>query len=128
MRAGGVPSRDWRYYQPVEAFTRVARVTGSLSSNSCVQRIRVAQGWNLAALAVSTSLSDRLGELISAALRSDPGSLQWIPVATSESFPAETVVWIHAPTNLILHLAGAFRPSAGPRRVRAGAIPGLCQP
>jgi RHS repeat-associated protein len=100
--------------------TRVARVTGSLSSNARVQRLRVFPGWNLVSLAVSstntlrqlTSLSasgvEGQGEVVSAAYKWNPQNEDYSLFAATEDLPAGTVLWLKTPGQATLRLTGAY--------------------
>ncbi len=91
--------------------TRVARVTGSLSTNLRVQRLRLYPGWNLCSLAVSppTPLwGEGRGEVLSAAFRWNPATLGWDEVLPSDTLPAGTVLWLRAITNATLAITGIY--------------------
>jgi RHS repeat-associated protein len=115
---------------------RVASVTGSLSANPRLQRLRVYPGWNLCSLAVTatnalTQLSAGNPQLIRAAYRWSAGGSTWTAVTANETIPQATVLWISATTNALLTAfgpyleptdtattvpaGGAFLPSAGLR-------------
>jgi len=102
---------------------RVARVTGSLSTNTRVQRLRLYSGWNLCSVAVD-----------GATLTADPGTAfqwspsgsNWLPVASNDFVAAGTVLWLHAETNTVLALTGTYtdpanRPIPGGRSFQASA-------
>jgi RHS repeat-associated protein len=93
--------------------TRVARVSGSLSSNYRVQRLRVFPGWNLVSLAVTATnaisqLSAPNPQLIQAAFRWEPITLSWASVASAEALPCGTVLWLNVSTNAVLSVAGPY--------------------
>jgi RHS repeat-associated protein len=96
--------------------TRVARVTGSLSTNLRVQRLRVWPGWNLCSLAVSgllpVSAGDGQGEVVRAAFRWHQASQGWVPVSTNDALPAGTVLWLRAISNATLSITGAYKDPA----------------
>ena len=99
--------------------TRVARVTGTLSSNDRVQRIRISTGWNLISLAVtaanalhqlnslSASGGEGQGEVVSA-FRWDKSLQTWLLVATSDLLPAGTILWVDAVTNATASVTGTY--------------------
>ena len=101
--------------------TRVARVTGSLSTNTRIQRFRLHPGWNLLSLAVSaTDLSDQLqgpGVVTSAYSWNAPtGSYLPVPKVASSGM----VLWVNASTNATLSVVGAYSDPVD-REVPAGA-------
>jgi RHS repeat-associated protein len=122
--------------------TRVARITGSLSSQHRVQRIRLHPGWNLVVLAVTAE--DAL-EQLSSSIPSDGGAdaglvqsvYQWNPDSGDYStlepghpVSAGTILWIQArasntisivglymePVNRVIDADGSFVPGAGLER------------
>lgn len=93
--------------------TRIARVTGSLSTNTRVQRLRLRPGWNSAALAV-TALN-ALGQLtnsqpatLSSVFQWDQPAQSWRSVQPNETLSAGTVLWLHAITNATIALTGTY--------------------
>jgi RHS repeat-associated protein len=93
--------------------TRVARITGSLSANTRIQRIRLHPGWNLVSLAVTAS--DALQQMTNSQFsilnsqsifRWNPPA--WDPVVPDETLAAGTVLWIKSTTNTTLALTGAY--------------------
>jgi RHS repeat-associated protein len=112
--------------------TRVARVTGSLSNNARVQRLRLGPGWNLRALAVTAP--DALHQLTN----SQPAildsrsifqwssvSLSWLPVLPDQSLPAGTILWLHATTNTTLAVTGSYAdPTGQPVAAGGSFVPG----
>ena len=98
--------------------TRVARVTGSLSTNQRLQRLRVYPGWNLCSVAVSGPLStsggEGQGEVVQAVFRWDPAIGSW-QSAIGQTLPAGTVLWLYATTNATLTVTGPYTdPTARP--------------
>jgi RHS repeat-associated protein len=88
--------------------TRVARVVGSLSDADTgrIQRLRLYPGWNLCSVAVGGA---RLPfDLAGAAFEWDATGNNWLPVSTSNPLPAGAVLWLYAPTNSTLSLAGSY--------------------
>jgi RHS repeat-associated protein len=101
--------------------TRVARVSGSLSSNSRLQRLRIAVGWNLVSLAVSvadfrlSSPASPDSPMVDAAFRWDPATQSFNAVMPGENLPAGAVLWLKASTPGTLSLSGSFvEPAALP--------------
>lgn len=100
--------------------TRVARVTGSLTTNLRTQRLRLWPGWNLISVAVNLvgddvrrlHLSDpsllTSAATIASTLRWNPATLSWLPIAANGPLPAGTVLWLHANTNTTLSLNGTY--------------------
>lgn len=100
--------------------TRVARISGSLSSNQRVQRLRVSAGWNLCSFAVtapnalsqmrslSASGGEGQGEVIAAAYKWNPGSSGWDLVSPTDTLTTGTVLWLHATTNATLRVTGTY--------------------
>ena len=91
--------------------TRVARITGSLSTNTRIQRLRLQPGWNLCSVAVGGSLLPRGGAgeqsgAVTAAYRWNQTG--WVSVSTNEVLAAGTVLWLHASTNSTLALTGTY--------------------
>jgi RHS repeat-associated protein len=101
--------------------TRVARITGSLSTNARIQRFRLRPGWNLLSLAVSaTNLSDQLQRpgVINSARAWNPqtGNYATVPQVA----PAGTVLWVNATTNATLAVVGTYADPVH-RQIAAGA-------
>jgi len=102
--------------------TRVARVTGSLSTNLRLQRLRVYAGWNLCSLAVMAP--DARSQLSAANPQPALEALyRWVPqsgsfaaVAEGETLSAGTVLWLKSTTNTSLSVTGSY---AEPRDVLA---------
>jgi RHS repeat-associated protein len=126
--------------QPVkyvfEGSTRVARVTGSLSAGSRVQRLRLWSGWNLVSLAVTAE--DLVGQLSRGTSEPDFGRIRvyrcglasgdYPRVESGETVAAGTVLWIRAEADLAVGVLGESQEAVG-RVVPAGgghvAGPGL---
>ena len=112
--------------------SRVARITGSLSSNTRVQRLRLGYGWNLRALALTAP--DALHQFTN----SQPAilgsqsifqwsalSLSWLPVPPDQSLAAGTILWMHATTNTTLAVTGTYAdPTNQPVAVGGSFVPG----
>ena len=86
--------------------TRVARVTGSLSTNQRLQRLRIYSGWNLCSLAVTAPFS--AFSLQPSAFRWNPSTQTWLSVAPTDTLPAGTVLWLYATTNATLTVTGTY--------------------
>lgn len=104
--------------------TRVARITGSLSSNSRVQRLRLRPGWNLCSMAVDgASLLAR--PEIAAVYQWQPDEPGWEPVPFGASLAAGTVLWIKTTTSVNLAITGTYREPTAPLMAAGGAfLPG----
>src|SRR2546422_2059376 len=84
--------------------TRVASITGSLSANTRIQRLRLYPGWNLCSLTVSAgnalqqfnSLSasggEGQGEAVLSSLQLNLLTPGWLPVATNDRLAAGAVL------------------------------------
>jgi len=114
--------------------TRVARITGSLSTNNRIQRLRLYPGWNLVALAVTApNLLHQLSE-VGHAVPGAPSVFRWneatgdySALADGQTVAAGTVLWIKSitnstvavtgsyvdPTNRLCGAGGSFQPGAG---------------
>lgn len=107
--------------------TRIASVTGSLSTNTRVQRFRLHAGWNLLSLAVTaTNVSDLLQQpgVINSARAWNPQTGDYSPV--SQVAPAGTILWVNATTNTTRAITGAYQDPVN-RQISAGAgyLPGV---
>ncbi len=85
---------------------RVARVTGSLSTNARVQRLRLYPGWNLCSIAVGGAKLPAAPE--TTAFRWDTVVNSWLSVSTNEFLQAGAVVWLYSGTNATLALSGTY--------------------
>lgn len=98
--------------------TRVARVTGSLSDRSRIQRFTLHSGWNLLSLAITVSNAlERINrsDLANSGIirtdhinRWDAAAQTWAPLRPEDHLPSGTAVWIYALTNAILSLHGGY--------------------
>ncbi|HVR37046.1 MAG TPA: RHS repeat-associated core domain-containing protein [Methylomirabilota bacterium] len=103
--------------------TRVARVTGDLSTDLRVQRIRLWPGWNLISLAVSASLTaDGVEEAIESAFRFDTGTVEWQPASPHEELPAGTILWLRAASRATFSVTGIYPGSVAPTQAPPGGI------
>ena len=115
--------------------TRVARITGSLSANHRIQRVRLYPGWNLVSLAVTASnLLHQLSEAgrdvpvaPSAAFLWNPATGEYSALSDGQAVAAGGVLWIKSttsttvaltgsyvdPTNRLCAAGGSFQPGAG---------------
>ncbi|HXI52828.1 MAG TPA: toxin TcdB middle/N-terminal domain-containing protein, partial [Candidatus Saccharimonadales bacterium] len=97
--------------------TRVAQVVGSFSTNDRVQRIRLRTGANLFSLAVTAKdLAAQLGlggpasgSRVTAVQRWNEATRSYTPVTAGQTVPAGAVLWIHAVTNVVVSVLGAYR-------------------
>lgn len=88
--------------------TRVTEITGSLSTNLRVQRLRLYPGWNLCSLAVSGPFPATGAEAISAAYQWNPASSNYSLVTPGQTLAAGTVLWLKAGTNAVVSVLGAY--------------------
>ncbi len=101
--------------------TRVAAVTGSLSSNQRVQRLRLHPGWNLCSLAVSGTFPASGGETIVAAYQWNAGTGDYSQVTLGQAFGSGTILWLNARTNAAISVIGTYTDPT-PQQVQAGKI------
>jgi RHS repeat-associated protein len=97
---------------------RVARVSGSLSGNPRLQRLRLTAGWNLVSLVISVAdLRSQLPSLASSksqapivetALRWNPAAQSFSTLSPGESVVAGAVLWLKASTAGTLTLSGSY--------------------
>ncbi len=99
--------------------TRVAEITGSLSPNQRVQRLRLYPGWNLCSLAVSGPFPASGTEAISAAYQWNLGVGGYSKVSPGQTLPAGTVLWLKAKTNAIVTVFGTYTDPV-PQQLPAG--------
>jgi RHS repeat-associated protein len=102
---------------------RVAAITGSLSSNLRVQRLRLVPGWNLCSLAVTAS--NAAAQVQGSSLtgfRWQAATASWAPLSAGDTLPAGTVLWLNARTNLTLSLLGTYSEPTNQLAVPPGAF------
>ncbi|HZM03086.1 MAG TPA: toxin TcdB middle/N-terminal domain-containing protein [Candidatus Saccharimonadales bacterium] len=108
--------------------TRLARVTGSLSSTQRVQRVRLWLGMNLLSVAVSGATLPLGTSPIVSAYTWQSSTLSWLPLSPGTPVTAGSVLWLQANTNTTLALSGTYSAptsnsiSVGPSFM---AVPGL---
>jgi RHS repeat-associated protein len=110
--------------------TRVASITGSLSANTRIQRLRLWPGWNLLSLAVTaTDTLDQLnslsaaggqGGVVSAAYQWNPSTGDYSPVTPSQTVSAGAVLWVKAQTNATLGIVGTYTDPANQHVIAGG--------
>jgi RHS repeat-associated protein len=88
--------------------TRLAQVTGSLSTKARTQRIRIWPGWNLCAVAVEGAVIPLDVSLQLSGYRWNPAGLSWIPVQPNEPLRGGDVLWISSLGNTVLTFSGAY--------------------
>jgi RHS repeat-associated protein len=101
--------------------TRVARITGSLSSGTRVQRVRLFAGWNLVSVAVTvTDLAGQLEQspggpvpLVTALYRWNPVTVGYEAVTGGQNVSAGSVIWVRAATNQVVGIRGEYGEPAG---------------
>lgn len=105
--------------------SRIARISGSLSGNLRVQRLRLAAGWNLVALAVTVpDLLQQLpfgpppngsGPRVEAAYRWDQQAQTFVALTPNDAGTAGSVLWLNVESPGTLSLTGSFEePNAAP--------------
>src|SRR5579859_8072902 len=99
--------------------TRIAEITGSLSGNQRLQRLRIRQGWNLVSLAVSADLAARLPpnplNIVESVFQWNAPTKSYSPITSTQIVSAGTVFWIKAATNAIVGISGTYsEPSSIP--------------
>lgn len=87
--------------------TRVARITGSLSSNSRIQRLRLQLGWNHCSVAVGDAPLPVRAE-IDQAYRWNSITGQYEPVGVQDTLAAGSVLWIKANAPAAINLNGTY--------------------
>ena len=87
--------------------TRVARITGSLSTNARVQRLRLRAGWNLCGIAVEGAGFPGNPE-IAAAYAWNPTTREYTAVSANQPLNAGGVLWIKAATNVVASIVGTY--------------------
>jgi RHS repeat-associated protein len=108
--------------------SRIAHVTGSLSTNIRVQRLRLYRGWNLCSVAVNApkllSQISTIQPQISA-YRWDSAAGNWLSVTLNETVPDEMVLWLNCTTSVTVVASGAY-PGPTNRNVSSGGsfLPG----
>ncbi len=106
--------------------TRVARVTGSFTTNQRVQRFRLWPGWNLVSLAVTATNALQLNGGASVptsllgAYKWNVVTNGWETVVLTASLPANTVLWLKAATNTTAQVTGTYTDPVN-RTATAGA-------
>ncbi len=106
------PSRDFEireHDQPTKYVfnnaTRVATITGSLSTNTRIQRLRLHPGWNLCSVAV---VGATLPVSSGSGYRWDATDNDWLSVSTNELVEAGAILWLHSVSNATLALTGTY--------------------
>jgi RHS repeat-associated protein len=98
--------------------TRVARITGSLSANRRIQRLRLRTGWNLCGMAVSGASLPPNPQIIGV-LRWNPATHAYIAVPAGETLDAGSVIWVKAGADATVSLVGDYV-EPGPVSVSGG--------
>ncbi len=93
--------------------TRVARVTGSLGSNTRIQRMRLTAGWNLVSTCVNTQISSITGSsLVQTACHWDPVGKQYVPLSGTGALSAGAMLWIRGKSAGTVPLRGSYTGSS----------------
>ena len=105
--------------------TRVAQITGSLSTSYRVQRLRLYAGWNLCSLAVSGSFPASAAGTLLSAYQWRPESGSYSQVTLGQTLAAGTVLWLEASSNSLVTVLGSYTDPT-PQQVPAGSsyLPG----
>ena len=109
--------------------TRVARITGSLSPGSRLQRIRLHTGWNLVSLAVTaTNLIGQLNQFntgptppVTALYSWVPATAQYASVTGGQVVASGSALWIRAVTNQVAGIQGEYAEPTAPRVPAGGS-------
>jgi RHS repeat-associated protein len=113
--------------------TRVAAITGSLSNNPRIQRLRLYPGWNLISLAVAaTNVLEQLNSpnapITTSAYRWNEQGRNYSEITAGQVLPAGAVLWVRAMTNRVASISGHYRDATN-RVIPAGGAyisgPGL---
>ena len=93
--------------------TRVAEITGSLSANPRIQRLRLHAGWNLCSLAVQvTDLSSALEAAGIPTLNSvyqwSSSARQYSAVASGQTVANGSVLWVKSVTEALVGILGSY--------------------
>jgi RHS repeat-associated protein len=88
--------------------TRVAEITGSLSANPRVQRLRLYSGWNLCSLAVTGPFPASGAEAISAVYAWNQPTRDYSAVNLGQNLAAGTVLWVRVKTNATITVLGSY--------------------
>ena len=93
--------------------TRVAQITGSLSSRPRVQRFRFYSGWNLRSFAVTATaalaqFSDANPQLIVRAYIWSPANSNWTAVGVNETVASGSVLWINVSDHAMMSISGSY--------------------
>src|SRR5207244_1851436 len=88
--------------------TRVASITGSLSSNPRIHRLRLYPGWNLCSIALTGSFPASGWDVLSAAYQWNESTGNYSPVDAGQTLSAGTILWLEARTNATIAVIGAY--------------------
>ncbi len=103
--------------------TRIARVTGTLSSTQQVQRLRLWRGWNLCSLGVTATnggMQLALEGKVAAMLRWDAAERDFKELAPTDTIPAGVVLWINAVADSTVTVRGQHTGDSSPSSAPAG--------
>jgi hypothetical protein len=93
--------------------TRVAEITGSLSTGIRIQRLRLHAGWNLCSLAVAASnliaqLQQGGVSLLNAVYLWSSSAKAYSVVAAGQNVPGGAVLWINSSTEAVIGIVGTY--------------------
>jgi hypothetical protein len=117
-----VRDRDQPVKYVFQGDTRVARITGSLSANARIQRLRLRAGWNSISLAVTaTNLIAQLNQfangpapLVQALYRWQAATRDYAEVGAGQTVAAGAVLWLRARTNTVVAVTGTYVEATAP--------------
>jgi RHS repeat-associated protein len=104
--------------------TRIAHITGSLSANKRIQRLRVRPGWNLLSLAVNaddvaTQFGGTTSNPVRAIYRWNQQTRGYATVSAGEPVSAGAVLWVKAASNATIAVSGTYAEPVN-RQITAG--------
>lgn len=91
--------------------TRAARVTGSINSNTRIQRLRLYQGWNLCTIAVDNARFSP-GSPLQEVYQWNSESQIWQEIQANSGLPFGAVLWIRMSQHAIVTVSGRFKEPA----------------
>ena len=88
---------------------RMARITGSVSHGTRVQRLRIEPGWNLRAVAVEGArLPSSANAIVTRAFVWSSNQSAWRPLNRDEPIPAHAALWLFSERTATIPLRGAY--------------------
>jgi RHS repeat-associated protein len=108
--------------------TRVASVTGSLSANQRIQRVRLWAGMNLVSVAVGGAIMPSDTGNVVSAYEWQQSAHSWLPSAPGAILATGSVLWVQVITNTTLTFTGTYAEPNGSTVPGGGTfvgVPGL---